>query len=645
MKLRTILTIAIALCVAVTASAQDLKPVKEKGSKKFGYQDKSKNWVINPEFDKAKRFIDGFAIVEVQGLEGLIDQSGAWVLKPEYNNIGKFDKAGLCEVMVKDGRFKHYGLANTSGQLVIPPECISVTVSRTEELIYAHRDAEVEGLGQVSAWGVYNLAGEEIFPPEFSSSPTFRNGIGTARSIFTGRVGLIDNAGQVLLPFENLAIETGVSKFEVLAPDFSVQVYDSRFNKTEEIRSPGAVKPYDTFGDEVRAAAWHVACIGQRLHSNNVKQADFTRTTIGRTLNVSPLRIDWGYGRFIRLEPEAIEKELPGCMENPYTGKLYTLRAILYEEDGTYAGIASDWGWLEGEFEEGWVYNSQGDQRWVVFRDPNYPARLRSQSIELKDYYEIDNSSVVSGLLLGSYDLKRLQTPENRIERETEIIEGENTGICSYLPRPEVRNEDYRIIREAMHLPIFHRAFYLGEVVNFEEHKYADEIRIELKDNLVCHFEDRFDNPSFFMEGDEAIYWGPNNNRFVALDLEPAESRMSDYTTDDVYGSNRKYKILINMYDEDGIFLRTLGEAPAIDYIHGDLIVFEKLGIVLIANDRVVTDRHREIRIPVSTRLAPTLSALQGSGIKQATEVKPTSGYQQQSPRVVGNMHPRVPQR
>ena len=96
--------VALSLCAA--ASAQDLKPVRDRDSKLFGYQDKSKNWVIPPSFQSAKRFNGGFAIVEQSGLKGLIDQTGAWVLKPEYDNIGKFDKSGLCEVTVKADRVK-----------------------------------------------------------------------------------------------------------------------------------------------------------------------------------------------------------------------------------------------------------------------------------------------------------------------------------------------------------------------------------------------------------------------------------------------------------------------------------------------------------------------------------------------------------
>ena len=67
MKLKSVYIGIALLCLTTAAWAQDLKPVKDKATKLFGYQDKSKNWVIEPSFNAAKRFIGGFAIVEQDG--------------------------------------------------------------------------------------------------------------------------------------------------------------------------------------------------------------------------------------------------------------------------------------------------------------------------------------------------------------------------------------------------------------------------------------------------------------------------------------------------------------------------------------------------------------------------------------------------
>ena len=171
------------MIVCATASAQDFKPVKDKATKKFGYQAKDKSWVIEPSFDKAEKFKDGRALVTVNGLEGLIDESGAWLLQPEYTKIGKFDKLGLCELTVKEGKSKYYGVADVSGRVVLPPECLSISISRPEALIMAKRYTS-DGTGE--HWGVYDTDGREIFAPQFESAPSWHNGSGVARSSYSG---------------------------------------------------------------------------------------------------------------------------------------------------------------------------------------------------------------------------------------------------------------------------------------------------------------------------------------------------------------------------------------------------------------------------------------------------------------------------
>ena len=418
----------VALCLCAAASAQDLKPVRDRDSKLFGYQDKSKNWVIPPSFQSAKRFNGGFAIVEQSGLKGLIDQSGAWVLKPEYDNIGKFDKSGLCEVTVKADRVKRRGLADQSGRLVIPVECYSISVDRREGLILAEKDVEVERLGVRPMWGVYDMQGEEIFAPQFSSAPSFSEGRGTATSAYNSLKGIISTDGQTLLPFNNLAISSRYGGYSVLTSDFVREVYDSRLLKTEDYAYAGYVRPYDPAGDPVRAAAWRVGAVGHRLSRNNLKEVRMNDGYRNRSANCSDLRLDWGYDRFVRLEPAVDEGAHPGSMLEPNSGLYYTVKAILYEKDGTPVGEVSRWGWFEGECEEGIIYNAEGAGLWMAMRDLNCPA-VPAFSTSITGYRTIDHGSVLSGLGLSSYELDKMYNPETAGERYVEIITGENLDI------------------------------------------------------------------------------------------------------------------------------------------------------------------------------------------------------------------------
>ena len=587
---------------------RDLKPVKDKSSKKFGYQAKDKSWVIQPAFDKAQKFVDGRAVVTVDGLEGLIDSNGSWILRPEFNNIGKFDKQGLCEVTVKEGKSKYYGVADISGRIVLPPDCSSVSFSRSEGLIMARREAP-DGTGR--HWGVYDNNGAEVFAPQFSSSPSFSRGAGVARSAYTGLVGLISADGDVLLPFDNLAVsETGGTR-EVLTKDFTIESYDQYINKTGELRSPGSIIPYELAGDDVRIASWHAGCIGVRLHSNNICAVNLSKDASGRIALCSDPGLNWGYNRFIRLEPEIESEPHPGAMENPYTGEMYTLRALMYEADGRYVGVVSDWGWLEGEYAGGFVYNAEGQDMWLIQDGANAPARRPGSSVKLRSWKPVDHSNVVTGLLLGSYDLKRLQDLSNRARRIQDIIEGENVGVNSYLPRPEPDWRTRKQLEAAMSSHIFRHPFRMGDVVNCKVSKRGDEMEVELLDGLVCEFEDRFDHPSFKMEGSEEIYWGPHARRTVQLILEEAE-RGEPAIENDRQDGGRPLHMVIALYSEDGRYLRTLGVAPGPDFIHNGVIVFEELGIALIDRGpgRDAGAPEMRFKVPAQSRLPRLLSAL-----------------------------------
>ena len=56
MKSRSLLLCLLAVLLALPVAAQDLKPVRDKQSRKYGYQAKDKTWVIEPRFDDATRF-------------------------------------------------------------------------------------------------------------------------------------------------------------------------------------------------------------------------------------------------------------------------------------------------------------------------------------------------------------------------------------------------------------------------------------------------------------------------------------------------------------------------------------------------------------------------------------------------------------
>ena len=602
MKSKAFILCLLAVLLALPAAAQDLKPVRDKQTRKYGYQAKDKTWVIEPRFDDATRFKNGFAEVTIDGRKGLIDTEGTMILPAEYDDIKKFDKNGLCEIIRKEGKTKLHGVADQSGRIIVPAECHSIHIPKNGGLIMAQRESDDELLAGTLLWGVYDMDGTEIFPPQFVSSPSFSDGTGIAESIYTGLKGVVSDTGETLLPFEYLAIVHSGSRFRTLGTDFTLTTWDASLRRSEVFHQPGSVIPYDPMDDPVRAAAWHSGPVGQRLHRNQVKLLEMRS---GRSGLCRDLRIDWGYDRFVRLEPFVDQTGVEGAMADPVGGNNYTLKALLYEADGTLVEEIARWGWLEAQCNEGTVYVAEGRDRWLVLKDPNALASP-SFSLTLIGYRTLDNSDVIGGLGLNSSDLERLWNLDRFNRRRIAIIEGDNIGVTSYLP-PETALSDVRKERDAMRDPIFQLPFQMGDVVSCAVRTRKEEVEVELSDDLTLRFDDSFSDPHYSMSGEETIFWGPNNARTVRLGLKRV-SRSSDATADDVHGTGESYLVVLSLYEEDGSWLRNLAEAPAVDFIQDGILVFERQHIALVAPRH---DAVRTIRIPAAARLPRTLSALE----------------------------------
>ena len=610
MKRAFLLLVTMALCIA--ASAQDLKPAKDKQTKKYGYQNKQKEWVIAPAFDDAKKFDDdGCALVKVDGKYGLIDLEGQWVLPADYEDIGKFDKNGLCELKVKIGKAKYYGVANRAGEVVLPVVYHKVELPKKGGCILASIEMDQPGLLGTTVWGVYSPEGKEVFPPQFLYSPSIHEGRFTAKDASTGLEGLADLDGNILLPFDFLEVSRYGDYYRTLDRTFTLAVYTANGQRGESFFQPGAVKPYDPAGDVVRTAAWHSGCIARRLYANQVRSIDIQPGT--RQALCTELGIDWGAAgkRFLRLEPVVTTTVDDYAMPDPTSGNYYTLRALLYEADGTVVGSVSDRGYLEAACADGVIYNAGGNGFWFIHNDPNALA-LPSYSMVLHSYRAIQHDNVCNGLGLSTYDLNRLGTNVwTFVNRYKEIIEGENIGVTSYLP-PVLDIHDARLQHDVMRSPVFHHVFMMGEVVNCELKHNGEETVIELHKDLVCPFEDHFERPYYTMKGEDLIWWGPHNARTVRLSLRLSPNK--DALADDIAGTGRNWDIALEQFEEDGTWLRTLAVAPFADFAQDGVIVFEPLHIALLAPNAVIhrPDGPDIIKLKAPQPLPHTVSALDG---------------------------------
>jgi len=155
---------------------------------KYGYIDKIGKEVIPFEYDGARQFSEGVAVVKKDGKYGFIDKTGKEVVPFVYSEIGHYFTEGLAWVE-KDGK---YGYMDTTGTIII-------------HLIYDSAGFFAEGLAAVSKDGKYGYidkTGETVISFEYESASDFSEGL--AQVIKNGEYGMIDKNGKIVVPFSEL---------------------------------------------------------------------------------------------------------------------------------------------------------------------------------------------------------------------------------------------------------------------------------------------------------------------------------------------------------------------------------------------------------------------------------------------------------
>ncbi|MBP5157115.1 MAG: hypothetical protein ILP18_04495, partial [Treponema sp.] len=332
--------------------------------------------------------------------------------------------------------------------------------------------------------------------------------------------------------------------------------------------------------------AWRKGPVGIKLHQNNVKKTELRTGQPGfySKSNLSAvcldLPIDWGFGRFVRLEPCKVSVTASNAMSDGARGA-YTLKAFLYESDGRLVREICSSGWIEAVFADGAIYNAGGKERWLILADPN-AIGMPAFTMDIFEYQPVSHADIFSGLSIIPSELTRLQNLYNFRRACADIYEMENLGVCSYFPRvadAAVASAERKVNRA----PIFMHRFRMGDVVNCKVRKTTGGgLEAEFFDDLVCGFVDKFTEPYYTSHpGDEIIFWGPHNARTVGLSLEALPRGAADGIFDNLYGTSASYRLVLSLYEEDGRWLRTLAEAPFADFVQDGIIVFEPLGIAL----------------------------------------------------------------
>lgn len=94
---------------AIGTYSEGCAPATSDG-KRWGYINKSGEWIVKPAFEKARSFSEGLAPVQVGGKWGYIDQKGKLIAQPKYDAAYPFqDGMALIRIEKKRGFVSHVG--------------------------------------------------------------------------------------------------------------------------------------------------------------------------------------------------------------------------------------------------------------------------------------------------------------------------------------------------------------------------------------------------------------------------------------------------------------------------------------------------------------------------------------------------------
>ncbi|MDR2790902.1 MAG: WG repeat-containing protein [Campylobacteraceae bacterium] len=189
----------------------------------WGYMNDNGEVVIEPQFENAFAFADGFAVVKKEGKYGFINRKGKFALPLPFDYIGSFSQSGFAAF--KQGN--KYGIVDTKGDIVVNAEFDFVGIFAQNGLAAFQKEGK---------YGYINAAGDIVIEPRFAAADLFtKNGL--------ARVGVDDEKGWMKDGFIN-----SLGRF-VIAPqfDFAFSFSDDGLAKVKKGRDWGYINEKGEF--------------------------------------------------------------------------------------------------------------------------------------------------------------------------------------------------------------------------------------------------------------------------------------------------------------------------------------------------------------------------------------------------------------
>lgn len=141
---------------------EDLTPVQNKKTKKWGFVDRTGKIVVDYQFDTVAYFIEDLALVKLNDKYGFIDKKGKTVIDHQFEEAGYFFD-GLARVRLNN----RYGFIDKTGKMVI--DC------RFDEVSVFHENLAVVKLN--NKYGFIDKTGKIVIACQFDRAGYFVEGL------------------------------------------------------------------------------------------------------------------------------------------------------------------------------------------------------------------------------------------------------------------------------------------------------------------------------------------------------------------------------------------------------------------------------------------------------------------------------------
>ncbi len=158
----------------------DIFPIKS--GEKYGYANTKGEIIVNPTYDDANSFSEGYAAVCSNEKYGFIDEKGKLVINCQYDHAYSFSE-GFSVVQIGE----KYGAINNKGEYVVNP--------KYDDLRWFS-----EGYAAFSSNGKYGFVdtkGKEVIKAQYDVCGSFKNGVAPVEK--SGKCGLVNNEGKEIL--------------------------------------------------------------------------------------------------------------------------------------------------------------------------------------------------------------------------------------------------------------------------------------------------------------------------------------------------------------------------------------------------------------------------------------------------------------